>query len=231
MPPVSAKPCARCGSPVADAALGRGAVEGPDGKRYCSPCAAEMVGANQLESAVLKAAVPKPSKAAPPARRPSGAAPRPVPARRTSGRITPVRPAPKAVARGNGRSTGSPPSGQSARRTVSSRAVRLPWYFRLQRWHLALIAAGVVGLLLAVALILGAGGFRPAERRAGRVEYVYSGPAHELFARGKGLARQGKTQEAIKCLQAAKEAAAASRDEDLQVEINKCLYQLRKFGH
>jgi hypothetical protein len=39
---MAVKPCCTCGSPVADTALGRGAVETADGRRYCSPCAARL---------------------------------------------------------------------------------------------------------------------------------------------------------------------------------------------
>ena len=49
------KPCATCGAPVADAALGRGALEDPDGRRYCSPCAATLLKSDQPAAQALRA--------------------------------------------------------------------------------------------------------------------------------------------------------------------------------
>jgi hypothetical protein len=58
------KPCASCGAEVADAALGRGAIEDPDGRRYCSPCAAKLLRSDHPEADALKAvAVARPSSA------------------------------------------------------------------------------------------------------------------------------------------------------------------------
>jgi hypothetical protein len=50
-----AKACCKCGAPVADSALGRGALEDPDGRRYCSPCAGALIKSDHPEAQALKA--------------------------------------------------------------------------------------------------------------------------------------------------------------------------------
>jgi hypothetical protein len=92
------KPCAACGAPVADVALGRGALENPDGRRYCSPCAAQMLKANRPAAPASGAAPAKPAKPGTvprpptPAAKPGTAAKSPQPA------VKPPAPAPVAEA-------------------------------------------------------------------------------------------------------------------------------------
>ncbi len=60
---VPTKPCATCGEPVADSALGRGAVENAAGRRYCSPCAAKLQNEGGPEAEAIKIVLPRPSSA------------------------------------------------------------------------------------------------------------------------------------------------------------------------
>lgn len=69
---IPTKPCASCGSPVADSALGRGAIEDVDGKRYCSPCAAKLNRSDAPEGEAVKVVYPQPSSAVIPAVKRSG---------------------------------------------------------------------------------------------------------------------------------------------------------------
>lgn len=246
------KPCAACGAPVADVALGRGAIEGSDGKRYCSPCAAKLkrAAAGGSPAAAAPARTPTPKPAAPPA--PAGDEPitvlplnqpqpaksarpaAPAPARRTtSTRVLPkkpssaAKPGAKAVkGAANGAANGAKPgSSQRVSRRSSVRVLR-PWHHRLNKAQLvAMIGGGVLLLVLIGTLAAVAVGRGQPEVQHPPVQYDCH--ASQLLGEADALYRAGKLEETLKKLdEAAAEADRGGRP-DLAQKARQLSYGLR----
>jgi len=231
------KPCATCGAPVADAALGRGALEDPDGRRYCSPCAAKLLKSDQPAAQALRAVNLKPPRQSSamtiaakrasstrmaPARKaapePPAPAPAPAPAvaaRQSSTRVLPAKKS-SAGARPDARAEGGQrPTASSSRvsRRLSARA-GLPWYLRLTRAQLigAICGGAAAVLLLIVGIAVGCRKSKP-QPQAAPPTVTYSSEAHRLIAEADALAEARKPDEALAKLQKAQDVAHAAAEQ------------------
>jgi len=251
------KPCASCGAPVADAALSRGALEDPDGRRYCSPCAAKMLRSDQPEAQALRSVnlmAPRQSSAliiaakrASSARMAPGgkaekapAAPGPAapaakvapapPARQPSTRIIPGKKGSAGARPKPPAENGQKPAASASRisRRLSARAA-LPWYLRLTRAQIIGAACGVGAVLLLVIVVL-AVAFPSRKPPPPPAATVVERPtrAHLLIMEATAFYDKGQHEAALKKLRAAVEDARASGREDLAVEANRMIYHINK---
>jgi len=235
----ASRPCASCGFQVADAALGRGAIEDPDGRRYCSPCAAKVMKGGGREAGPPGAArTPTPVPVAVPVARPVAGAKsssRVIPAKSKSARLAGgAAPAPAAAARPAqaaksaakaepapkaDRSAG--PGRTSATRRVSQRIsarAGLPWYTRLTRGQLIGIACGLGALLLVViiAMAVSCGGGGRKRPGPSRVPVFGSGAAGLIAEADYLYKQQGRRDACLAKLEEARrvagEAASKARE-------------------
>jgi hypothetical protein len=214
---------------VADVALGRGAVEDSDGRRYCSVCAGKLRKQQPLQAGIPKAEAQKaPVILRPPAAAQTGRAgpparTTPVPASRPSSRPPAMKPR-----RRDEREPGTITSRRLTSRVSTRRA--LPWYFRMSRTQWILAGAGGAGLL-ALLLIIAIAAASPAEHRERIVHRPVAGGSseeiHLMMNEAHTLFSSGRRDDALRKLEAAKALARQRGLDNLVVELNQKIHGIR----
>ncbi len=222
------KPCCKCGAPVADAALGRGALEDPDGRRYCSPCAGQVLRSDRPEAGGLKAVnvrAARPgsvvSRAAKPAQRKATStrsAPQPkAPQVQKSGNSAPKAPAASAGTIEPARpEAGKPRNGASQSRRISRRVsarANLPWYAKMGRGQIVgLFIGAALAIALAAVGVTAACRVKGNKNRGTASNMNFGSGAQGLIAEADYLASKGQYDQALARLRQAQDSAGAAAD-------------------